>query len=192
MFVEAHTVGQDNWTTLPDTNGHTATGTGESCPRAGTTLHPWLDHYQKLSRRHAAPATGTSGAWNAATGNSGGWQQWTVDLGAYAGQKVEVSISYASDWGTQKLGAFVDDIAVSTGEGSTSFEAGQDRWAVAGPPSGSAANANDWTRTDAAGFPVGAAITTPRTIIMGFGLEGISTHAERNAVMGRAMGYLLP
>ena len=81
---------------------------------------------------------------------------------------------------------------MSTGEGSTSFEAGLDGWAVTGPPPGSAVNANDWVRTDASGFPVGAAITTPRTIIMGFGVEGVSTPAERNAVMGRAMGYLLP
>ena len=72
------------------------------------------------------------------------------------------------------------------------FEAGLDGWAVTGAPPGSATNANDWIRTTAAGFPVGAAITTPRTIIMGFGVEGISTPAERNAVMGRAMEYLLP
>jgi hypothetical protein len=63
---------------------------------------------------------------------------------------------------------------------------------VSGAPAGSAVNANDWTRTDAAGFPVGAAITTPRTILMGFGIEGISTEASRNAVMGRAMEHLLP
>jgi hypothetical protein len=103
-----------------------------------------------------------------------------------------VSFSYASDWSTEKLGAFVDDIVVSTGEGSTSFENGLDGWVVSGAPPGSATNANDWVRTDAAGFPVGAAITTPRTIVMGFGLEGISTPAERKAVMGRAMEYLLP
>ena len=42
------------------------------------------------------------------------------------------------------LGVFVDDIVVSTGEGSTSFETGLDGWAVAGPPLGSAANANKW------------------------------------------------
>ena len=33
-----------------------------------------------------------------------------------------MSIAYASDWATQGLGVFVDDIAVSTGENSTSFE----------------------------------------------------------------------
>ena len=33
VFVEAHTVGQDNWTTLPDANGHTSTDTGKAAPR---------------------------------------------------------------------------------------------------------------------------------------------------------------
>ena len=106
-------------------------------------------------RHHAARGTRPRG-------NSGGWQQWSVNLDAYAGKQVEVSIAYASDWGTQDLGVFVDDIDVSTGEGSTSFETGLDGWPVTGPPAGSAANANNWIRTDAAGFPVGAAITTPR------------------------------
>ena len=191
VFVEAHTVGQDDWTTLPDVNGHTSTGTGDSCPEGWNDLHPWLEHYQTLSG-NACTSTGTTGAWNAASGNSGGWEQWSVNLGAYAGKQIEVSITYASDWGTQGLGVFLDDIVVSTGEGSTSFEAGLDGWMITGPPPGSAANANNWVRTDASSFPVGAAITTPRTIIMGFGVEGISTPAERNAVMGRAMEYLLP
>ena len=30
MFVEVHTVGQDDWSTLPDGNGHTTQGTGQS------------------------------------------------------------------------------------------------------------------------------------------------------------------
>ena len=33
VFVEAHTVGQDNWTTLPDANGHTTTATGRQLRR---------------------------------------------------------------------------------------------------------------------------------------------------------------
>ena len=31
MFVEAHTVGQDDWTTLPDPNGNTSDDTGAGC-----------------------------------------------------------------------------------------------------------------------------------------------------------------
>ena len=191
VFVEAHTVGQDDWTTLPDVNGHTSTGTGDSCPEGWNDLHPWLDHYQTLSG-NACTSTGTTGAWNAATGNSGGWGQWSVDLGAYAGKQVEVSITYASDWWTQGLGVFVDDIVVSTGDGRTSFETRPRRLDGYRPAGGQRAELEQLDRTNAAGFPDGAAITTEDTINMGFGVEGIATPAARNAVMGRAMDYLLP
>ncbi len=93
VFVEAHTVGQDNWTTLPDQNGHTTTATGESCPAGWRELHPWLDHYQTWDGASTCTPTGTTGSWNAASGSSHGWEQWSVDLSAYAGQQVEVSIA---------------------------------------------------------------------------------------------------
>ena len=57
--------------------------------------------------------------------------------------------------------------------------------------SGSAPNANNFEQTDASGFPVGNAITTPHSLLLGFGLEGVSTQAERNAVIGRALDHLL-
>ena len=54
-----------------------------------------------------------------------------------------------------------------------------DGWAITGPPAGSAPNANNFIRTDASGFPVGNAISTPHSLLLGFGLEGVST--PRNA-----------
>jgi hypothetical protein len=45
--------------------------------------------------------------------------------------------------------------------------------------------------TDASGFPVGASISTPDSVLMGYGFEGIATPAQRNAVMGRLVSYLL-
>ena len=90
----------------------------------------------------------------------------------------------------QNLGVFLDDVTLPDGT-STSFETGLDGWTVSGPPAGSGPNANNWIRTDAAGFPVGASISTPDSILMGFGFEGISTQASRNAVMGRVLGHLL-
>jgi hypothetical protein len=197
VFVEAHTVGQDNWTTLQDANGHTTQATGESCKRENSggwrTLHPFLDHYQTQDSDTSCTPTGTSGAWWAASGDSHGWQQWQVDLGQFAGQQVEIAIAYASDWATQGLGVFVDDIAVSTGEGSTSFEGGDSGgWEIAGSPPGSAPNANEFVITDAAGFPEGAAVRTEDTIYLGFGLEGVTGAGARATVMGRAMDYLLP
>jgi len=196
VFVEAHTVGQNDWTTLPDANGHTSQSTGPndpdeaSCPAGWRELHPWLDHYETLNANGSCSPTGTTGVWNAATGRSSGWEQWSINLGAYAGKQVEVSIAYASDWSVQGLGAFVDDVTLSTGE-TTSFETGLDGWAATGPPAGSAPNSNNWTRITAGGFPEGAVVATPDTLYMGFGLEGIATPEARNTVMRRSMDYLL-
>ena len=192
VFVEARTPGGDDWTTLPDINGHTGQSTGESCHEGWRELHPHLDHYQTLDETtETCTPTGTTGSWHAASGSSAGWQQWSVDLDEWADTgSVEVSITYASDWGTQNLGTFVDDITLPDGT-STSFESGLEGWTVSGAPPGSAANGNDWVVTTSGGFPVGAAITTPRSLLLGFGFEGIATAAERNEVMGRALDHLL-
>jgi hypothetical protein len=196
FFVEARHPGQDDWTTLPDANGHTTQSTGSSCVESGgwRTLHPHLDRYQTRDASTEPPTctpTGTTGTWNAASGPSNGWQQWSVDLSAYAGGQVEISLAYASDWGTQGLGVFLDDIEVSTGQGSTDFEADLGGWEVTGPPEGSGPNANDFARITAAGFPEAAVVATDDTLYMGFGLEGITDAATRAAVMGRAVDYLL-
>ncbi len=190
LFVEARTPGGDDWTTLPEANGHTTTSTGQSCPAGWVELHPQLEHYQTWDGVNACTGTGTTGAWNAASGNSAGWQEWSIDLSAYAGGSVEISIAYASDWASQGIGVFVDDITLPDGT-STSFETGLDGWAITGAPEGSAPNVNDFIRTDASGFPVGNAIATPHSLLLGFGLEGVSTEDERNAVMGRALDHLL-
>jgi hypothetical protein len=191
VFVEARTAGGGDWTTLPDLNGHTTTSTGQSCPAGWRDLHPQLDHYQTLNADGTCSPTGSTGAWHAASGGSGGWQNWDVDLSAYAGGQVELSIAYASDWATQGLGVFVDDVAVTTGEGTTSFESGLDGWAVTGPPAGSAPNGNNFTRTTAAGFPEGAVVRTADTLYFGFGFEGITSADARTLVMARSMRYLL-
>ena len=192
VFVEARTPGGDDWTTLPDANGHTTQATGESCAAGWRELHPQLDHYQTYDAgTETCTPAGTTGTWHAASGNSGGWQEWSVDLGEWADTgSVEVSITYASDWATQNLGTFVDDVTLPDGS-STSFESGFEGWTVSGAPPGSAANGNDWIVTDASGFPVGATISTPDSLLMGFGFEGIATPAERNEVMGRALEHLL-
>ncbi len=193
-MVEAHTVGQDNWTTLADANGNTTTSVGDSCAEGWSEIHPFLEHYQTLNADGTCSPTGTTGSWNAASGASGGWQQWSVDLTPYAGTQVEVSISYVSDWTNQSLGAFVDDIVVSTGEGSTSFEEDadpMDGWAIAGPPAGSSPNPNNFTRLAAGGFKEGPVVATDDSLLFGFGVEGIATPASRAAVLGRAMDYLL-
>jgi hypothetical protein len=211
VFIEAHTLDadpNDDWTTLEDLNGHNdqnlgpATPPGEddaaSCPAGWNELHPHIDHYQTLveapdGTRSCEP-TGSTGEWWAASGNSAGWQQWTVDLSAYSSKQVEISIGYASDWAVQGLGVFADEIVVSAGAGTTSFEDDadpMDGWAVTGPPEGSGPNANNFIRTDSQGFPEGAVVATPDSLYMGFGFEGITGAATRTMVMDRAMDYLL-
>ena len=91
-----------------------------------------MAHYQGAD----CSPTGTTGAWHAATGSSAGWQEWNVDLSAYAGKQVEVSITYVTDWGTQGLGVFVDDTTVVVDGATateTSFEDGLGGWTVADP-----------------------------------------------------------
>ena len=181
---------------LPDANGHTGTGTGQSCPGStsgwAAELHPHLTHYQTYHPGSPATctSTGSTGSWNAATGSSNGWQQWRIDLSAYAGKTVEISVAYISDWGTQNLGVFLDDFAWPGG--STSFEGtATGGWTVTGPPEGSGPNANNFEITDAGGFPVGAAITTPKSLLMGYGFETIASEKQREQVMGRIASYLL-
>jgi len=155
MFVEAHTVGQDDWTTLPDANGHTSQDTGFVCP-FWLLLHPFLAHYQTDAGDGTCLPTGTTGEWWAASGSSAGMEQWSVDLSAWAGSDVEVAISYASDNVVQHDGVFVDDIVVSTGEGSTSFEDDGDPldgWTTPGAPEGSEPNPNDWIVGTVADLP---------------------------------------
>lgn len=193
LAVEARTAGGDDWTTLPDLNGHTTDSTGQSCPAGWRDLHPQLDHYQTFdAATTTCTSTGTTGSWSATSGNSAGWQQWSVDLSAYAGGQVEVSIGYVSDWSTQGLGVFVDDIEVSTGQGTTSFENGDSAgWEVTGPPPGSGPNPNNFIITTAAGFPEAAVVATPHSLVAGFGFEGITDAATRAAWMGRVLEHLL-
>jgi zinc carboxypeptidase len=204
VFVEAHTVGEDNWTTLEDVSGHnyTSQATGESCepengPGGWRTIHPVMDHYQTIVPGRPAEEVscephGTTGIWWAANGSSGGWQNWLVNLAGhddrFLGDDIEVSITYVSDWGTQGLGVFVDDIVVAGG--STDFESGAGGWQMPGAPAGSAPNFNTWVVTDGAGFPEGAVIATPSSLLWGFGLEGVTGAATRAQLMGQAITYL--
>ncbi|MFG1610537.1 M14 family zinc carboxypeptidase [Actinoplanes sp. NPDC049265] len=187
MFVEAHTVGQDDWTTLPETGGHTQTGTGDSCASGIQELHPFLTHYQGAD----CSPTGTTGTWNAVTGPSGGWQEYGFDLSAYQGKQVELSISYMSDWGSQGLGVFLDNVRVQTNGATTaqtSFETDLGGWTVAPQPAGSPVNANSWSRSQKA-FDQGALTTTKRSVFTGFGLEGLAPAARADFVK-RAFRHL--
>jgi hypothetical protein len=202
LFVEAHTVGQDDWTTLPDVNGHTSDDMSnhQSCPQIPITeMHPFMSHYVTYdgpaggSPDATCTNQGTTGHWNAATGNSGGFQDWKLDLSAYAGNRVEVSITYVSDPAVQGLGVFLDDAKV-TADGATldetSFEDGLGGWTVPGAPAGGPGNANDWTQSTSVGYVDGPGVATADTLYWGFGLEGVTGAGNRATLIKDALTYL--
>ena len=93
-------------------------------------------------------ARGSSGAWNAVAGaseaaNAGSWTWRPTPAAA-----IDVSLTLATDILIQDGGVYVDDVAISAGGGSTSFEGGLDGWRPAARPAGA-------RRTRTAGAPVG-------------------------------------
>ncbi|GAA3526564.1 zinc carboxypeptidase [Aeromicrobium flavum] len=187
VAVEAREVGTEDWTTLPEAGGQTTQSTGESCAEGWVDIHPQVAHYQGAD----CTPTGSTGEWHAATGSSNGWQEWNVDLSAFAGKQVEVSITYITDWGTQGLGVFVDNARVvvdGAESAATSFEADLGGWTTPPAPDGSR-QTNTWARSQKA-FEEGAATVTNDTVFTGFGAEGLETSAQRTAFVERAMRHL--
>ena len=192
VIVEAHPVSDPNdWTTLPDENGHTINDTAESCPIDWRSIHPFLDHYQTPG---TCEPVGTTGEWHGATGNSAGFQDWTIDLSAYAGEQVEISISYVQDFAVEGLGVFLDDVQVSKDGAVTEtvdFETDFGGFTAGPPPAGSGPGTqNAWERSQARDYAAGPGVATADTLTWGFGFEGVRTAAQRAALMGDAMRYL--
>ncbi len=191
-IVEIHTVGGDDWTTLPEAGGATRTAVPEECG-AGFYIaeHPWLRRYLTLGA-NTCTATGTSGTWNALTGASSGWQQVSFDLSAYAGKQVEISLAYVTDPGSGGHGVLADDTSLVVGGTATEtegFETSLGAWRASGPPAGSPAVLKDWTRTGAL-FQTYGAVTTDDTVLLGFGLEHVASAADRRTLIGKALASL--
>ncbi|MGY1679914.1 M14 family zinc carboxypeptidase [Geodermatophilus sp. SYSU D01176] len=183
VIVEAHPVGTDAWTTLPEVGGLSDSGPPTAC-EAGVLLelHPFLSHY--LTGGDTCQPTGTTGAWNRITGTSEGWQQVGFDLSAHAGGQVEVAISYVTDPATGGAGVFVDQTRLVIGGTAVApegFESGLGPWTVPGAPEGSPPNVGDFGRAQS---QVGAAITTEDTVLLGFGIEQVPDPTARAALLG--------
>ena len=89
------------------------------------------------------------------------------------------------------MGVFIDDTRVTIGGTATAqegFEAGLGEWAVADAPAGSPGNQLSYRRTEQL---LAAAITTPDTVLLGFGMEQIADAAQRSELLGRVVDYLL-
>ncbi|GIJ46077.1 hypothetical protein Val02_29630 [Virgisporangium aliadipatigenens] len=163
FFVEAHTVGAADWTTLEESSGLGRPWAGSLCRHFDT--HPFLAHYVRAGADGECEATGTTGVWRGLSSYNSGreWSEWSYDLAAYAGKRVELSLSYVStkpveSWedDTERPGVFLDDLVLSTDAGSTSFETGLEGWS-AGTAPGSPADARSWTAAAADTIPAGGA-----------------------------------
>jgi hypothetical protein len=192
VIVEAHTTGGGDWTTLPEKGGASSQKVPSEC-EAGFLVneHPWLKHYLTFSPA-GCTATGTSGSWNSLTGASNGWQQVEYDLSAYAGRSVEVSISYVTDPGSGGHGVLADEASLVLNGAATQtegFETSLGAWSVPGPPPGSPAVLKDWARTGTL-FKTYGAVTTDRTVLLGFGLEHLTAAADRNTLVKKALAAL--
>lgn len=191
-LLEAHTPGADDWTTLADREGASSAAVPAQCA-AGFLLnaHPFLRHY--LTRGAAGcTASGSSGSWNSFTGSSGGWKQVAFDLSAYAGKKVEVSLSSVSDPSDGGRGLFADNARLVVGGATTEtegFETSLGSWAVAPAPAGSAGITGDWASTGELYKPY-AAVTTRDSVLFGFGFEHLPKSADRAALMRAALAHL--
>ena len=190
VIVEVHTIGSEDWTTLPEAGGRTTSGVPADCG-AGSLLdrHPFLSHY--LSPGDPCLPDGSTGSWHRLTGSSGGWQQLAFDLSGYAGQQIEVAISYVTDGGTGGAGIFVDDTTLTVGDEVTvteGFESGPGPWTVPGAPAGSPPNAGDFVIGPAP--PAAASVTTPDTVVLGYRIDQLPDPVQRAAAMAAIAGYL--
>ncbi len=191
VIVEAHTVGADDWTTLPEIGGRSSTDVPLECA-AGFLLanHPFLARYLTPGEETCA-STGTTGSWNALTASSDGWKQVSFDLSAYAGSEVEVSVSVVTDQSFGGIGVAVDEAQLLVDGApveTEGFEDGLGAWSVTGPPDGSAPNSVTFVRSPGL---FGAAVTTPDSVMFGVGVEQVEDPATRAAILGASIGYLL-
>ena len=191
MFVEAHTVGAGR---LPDAAGrstaHTSEDTGVGCTEDSDfwlSENPFLRRYVMRAEQPAGTgvcsptarrASGTRPRATPAASRTG-----QVDLSAYAGKQVELSIIYMTDPRTLGLGRLrrrhevtADGADDRTRPGSRTVLGG---WTVPGAPAGTDANTGDWSRSESIGVVDGPGIRTGHSILWGFGLEGVQGAARR-------------
>lgn len=192
VIVEARPAGTEDWTTLPDVGGATTSDVPAEC-EVGFYVeeHPQLEHY--LTVGNPCEPTGTTGEWNAFTGSSGGWIPVSFDLSAYAGQDVEVVISYVTDGFTGDTGLMVDDTKFVLNGEATEPEGFEEEdispWSVLAAPEGSPDNSGQFERYSAEG-PFISSTATSDTLLLGFGLEQLESDTARSEVVARVLTHL--
>ena len=88
----------------------------------------------------------------------------------------------------QLLGVFVDDVKITATGGSTlvntSFEDGTlAPFTVGDPPEGSKHIFKNWIASKSLGFEDGPGIRTSRSLLLGFGTEGVNGAANRSKLL---------
>ncbi len=197
VIVEAAPSGTDEWTTLRDLNGRTSAAPPASCADGQLlSLHPFLRHYLTLGS--PCRPTGSSGSWHAFSGESGGWIDTAFDLSAYAGQQVDLKVSYITDHIDAGvgggIGVFVDDTRLTVNGAAVEadgFEADGGAWAVEAPPAGSPPGIHGNFAIAGELIPVAASVATDDTALLGFGIESLATPAQQADVLGRVINRLL-
>jgi hypothetical protein len=194
VIVEAHTVNEQNWTTLPDLGDGTVTDMPADCDQGFLLdLHPHLLRYILPSEGGGDPCDPAApGIWNMFTGESDGWQQVAFDLSAYAGQQVEIVVSYVADPAFGGNGAILDDTRLVTNSGvsqAEGFEAGLGAWSVLGPPEGSF-NVLDWEVADRLGR-ITAGVATEDTVLLGFGIEQLDSPQARAELIADSLELIM-
>ena len=198
VIVEARTVGEEDWTTLPDENGHTTQTDAASCwSEAWLEKFPQLVHYMTpdASLLTGCRPEGTTGQWHAATGRSEGWETWRVDLSAYAGSQVELHVTYFSSVRAFP-GVYLDDMRIEV-DGSTldltDFETDLGPWALTGLPVDEEEPEAQWEMAGGDVFPPlagNAILVTPHSVLMGFGLEAIGDADQREDLLRATLLHL--
>ena len=151
-------------------------------------LHPFLTTYLGSDCNGAA----ATGEWHAILDSTPGWTEVSYDLSDYADSQVEVSISYVTDPSTGGVGAFVDDtrVVIDGVVDADGFEGTTSAWTPGGPPAESPPNSGDWEIGEVL-FESFAATSTEDSLLLGFGLEQLSTDQERADLVDRALTGLL-
>jgi len=200
LIVEARATDGDAWTTLPDENGHTSQTAALSCSSSQWyNLFPHIAHYMTPDpdAQDGCRPEGTTGEWHAATANSNGWEEWLVDLSAWAGSEVEVSITYVRSR-VAVFGVLLDDVAIEVDgavTAETSFEGDLGGWTLGGLETNGQAHTEDKdfilaTKADLP-QPVGnAVVATGDTVLLGFGFESIDGEATRQEALRRILLHL--
>jgi hypothetical protein len=123
--------------------------------------------------------------WNSFTGSSDGRQDVRFDLSDYAGEQVELSISYVADPVT---GVWARSLTTPASR-STVWRrrtGSRARPSVGGPPADSPPNSGNWQIGERVQIIGGA--STEEILLLGFGVEQLATPQERADLVGRALG----